>query len=69
MLTAWGFAGLAGPTLIAYVRQTTGHYIEDLDMIAAVMVAGAAIPFMIPPRRTTCISSSEPHHGLLGRNV
>src|SRR5207249_6189414 len=26
MLTAWGFAGLLGPTLIAHVRQSTGYY-------------------------------------------
>jgi OFA family oxalate/formate antiporter-like MFS transporter len=25
MLTAWGFAGVLGPTLIAAIRQTTGH--------------------------------------------
>src|SRR5262249_56484083 len=25
MLTAWGFAGVLGPTLIARIRQSTGH--------------------------------------------
>ena len=36
MLTAWGFAAVVGPTLIAYIRQTTGHYTEALDVIAGV---------------------------------
>ena len=31
MLTAWGFAAVAGATLIAYLRQTTGQYTEALD--------------------------------------
>jgi hypothetical protein len=26
MLTAWGFAGIAGPTLIARIREYTGAY-------------------------------------------
>src|SRR3954453_7669610 len=28
MLTAWGFAGVLGPTLIARIRQGTGHYAQ-----------------------------------------
>jgi OFA family oxalate/formate antiporter-like MFS transporter len=51
MLTAWGFAGMLGPTLIAYIRQTTGHYTEALDVIAGVMLVGAVIPFLIRPPR------------------
>jgi hypothetical protein len=30
-----GFAAVAGPTLIACIRQTTGHYTGALDVIAA----------------------------------
>jgi len=30
MLTAWGCAGVLGPTLIAHLRQSTGHYTEAL---------------------------------------
>src|SRR2546427_6010855 len=36
MLTAWGFAAVCGPTLIARVRQSTGHYTEALEMIAGI---------------------------------
>ena len=30
MLTAWGFAGVLGPTLIARIRQSTGPYAQAL---------------------------------------
>ncbi len=49
MLTAWGFAGMAGPTLIANIRQTTGDYTRDLELIAGVMLLGALIPFAVRP--------------------
>jgi OFA family oxalate/formate antiporter-like MFS transporter len=49
MLTAWGFAGVLGPTLIAYVRQHTGHYTAALDAIAGIMVLSAAVPLVIRP--------------------
>jgi OFA family oxalate/formate antiporter-like MFS transporter len=49
MLTAWGFAGLLGPTLVAYVRQSTGYYTEALDMLALMMFLSAVLPFVIRP--------------------
>src|SRR5271168_1840615 len=51
MLTAWGFAGLFGPTLIAHVRQTTGYYTLALEMIAGIMLVSAVLPFVIRPPR------------------
>ncbi len=52
MLTAWGFAAVCGPTLIARVRQSTGHYTEALETIAAVMLISAILPLVIrPPKR------------------
>jgi len=64
MLTAWGFAAVAGPTLIAYIRQTTGQYTEALDVIAGVMLVAAIIPFMVRPpggtMDTTRISPRQP---------
>jgi MFS transporter, OFA family, oxalate/formate antiporter len=47
MLTAWGFAGLFGPKLIAHVRQSTGHYAGALEMIAAIMLVSSVLPFVI----------------------
>ena len=52
MLTAWGFAGVLGPTLIAHVRQSTGQYTEALDIIAGIMLLSAVLPFVVcPPKR------------------
>src|SRR6266700_1588510 len=49
MLTAWGFAGVSGPTLIARARQSTGHYTEALEIIAGIMLISAVLPFVIRP--------------------
>ena len=43
MLTAWGFAGIAGPTLIARIREYTGAYRNALYVIAAIMLVSAII--------------------------
>jgi len=47
MLTAWGFAGVSGPTLIAAVRQSTGNYVMALELIAGVMLASTILTFVI----------------------
>ena len=47
MLTAWGFAGVLGPTLIATLRQRTGQYDEALYMIAGLMLISAVIPMIV----------------------
>jgi OFA family oxalate/formate antiporter-like MFS transporter len=49
MLTAWGFAGMLGPLLIAYIRQNTGTYGKALYVIAAIMLVSAVIPFIVRP--------------------
>src|SRR5438270_1422969 len=51
MLTAWGFAGVFGPMLIANIRQTTGRYSEALSIIAAVMAVSAIVPLIVRPPR------------------
>ena len=70
MLTAWGFAGVAGPTLIAYIRQTTGSYTRDLDLTAGVMLLGAVIPFTVRPlkgRTETLIAAPAPPYAFGGK--
>jgi len=47
MLTAWGFAGVLGPTLIAGLRESTGRYDEALYVIAGLMVLSTAIPVFV----------------------
>ncbi len=49
MLTAWGFAGVLGPTLIANIRQSTGQYSHALYVIAAIMLCSAVIPLVVRP--------------------
>jgi OFA family oxalate/formate antiporter-like MFS transporter len=61
MLTAWGFAAVAGPMLIAYIRQSTGQYVEALDVIAVVMLLSAVIPFMIHPTGDKSGTTLIPH--------
>jgi OFA family oxalate/formate antiporter-like MFS transporter len=51
MLTAWGFAGVLGPTLIARIRQGTGHYAQALHVISIIMLVSAVLPlFTRPPQ-------------------
>lgn len=49
MLTAWGFGSAFGPSLIAGVRQSTGHYAEALYIIGGIMLLSAVLPFAIRP--------------------
>ena len=51
MLTAWGFAGVLGPTLIARLRQSTGHYAQALHVIAIIVLASAVLPLITRPPR------------------
>jgi OFA family oxalate/formate antiporter-like MFS transporter len=51
MLTAWGSAGLLGPTLMAYFRQRTGNYTESLDLIAGIMLVATLLPLWIRPQQ------------------
>jgi OFA family oxalate/formate antiporter-like MFS transporter len=49
MLTAWGFAGVLGPTLIARIRQSTGHYAQALHVISIIMLVSAVLPLITRP--------------------
>jgi OFA family oxalate/formate antiporter-like MFS transporter len=54
MLTAWGFAGVLGPMLIANIRQSTGHYSQALYAISAIVLVSAVLPLITrPPRSET----------------
>jgi MFS transporter, OFA family, oxalate/formate antiporter len=52
MLTAWGFASVFGPLLIAHMRETTGSYRGALHVIAGVMTISAVLPILVRPPRT-----------------
>jgi MFS transporter, OFA family, oxalate/formate antiporter len=49
ILTAWGFAGLFGPILIASIRQRTGMYSEALIEMSYIVLVSAIIPLIIRP--------------------
>jgi OFA family oxalate/formate antiporter-like MFS transporter len=49
MLTAWGTAGVLGPSLFASIRQRTGHYTVALEIVAAIMLVSALIPLVVRP--------------------
>lgn len=47
MLTAWSFAGVLGPMLIAALRQRTGQYGDALYVIAGLMLVSTIIPALL----------------------
>jgi OFA family oxalate/formate antiporter-like MFS transporter len=49
MLTAWSFAGVVGPTLIAMIRESTGGYGQSLFLVAGLMLTSSIIPFVMRP--------------------
>ena len=49
MLTAWGAAGVVGPTLIAQIRQATGHYQGALRIMAIATLLSAIVPLLLRP--------------------
>jgi MFS transporter, OFA family, oxalate/formate antiporter len=52
MLTAWGFAGVLGPMLIANIRQTTGHYSQALYAISVIVLVGSVLPLIVRPPKS-----------------
>jgi OFA family oxalate/formate antiporter-like MFS transporter len=54
MITAWGFGGVLGPTLISYMYDATGSYAGAFYIIAGIMLLSSIIPFIVrPPKRET----------------
>jgi OFA family oxalate/formate antiporter-like MFS transporter len=49
MLTAWGVAGVLGPTLMATLRERSGGYDQGLRIIAGLMLVSAVIPLLVRP--------------------
>jgi OFA family oxalate/formate antiporter-like MFS transporter len=63
MLTAWGAAGVVGPTLIAQVRQATGHYQGALRIMSLLTLLSAIVPLLLRPpalRRTPSGTQTVP---------
>ena len=49
MLTAWGLGALFGPTIIAHVREASGHYSGAMQIMSIVMLASAVLPLLLRP--------------------
>src|SRR5215213_6361650 len=49
MLTAWGIAGVVGPQLISYIKDSTGEYTNAFYIIAGIMLLSASVPFIVRP--------------------
>lgn len=59
MLTAWGFAGVFGPMLIAGMRQNTGRYAEALHVLAIVVLVSAILPLITRPPKAAERKATE----------
>jgi OFA family oxalate/formate antiporter-like MFS transporter len=51
MLTAWGFAGVFGPLLVAGIRQSSGRYDQALIVIALIMLVSSVLPLILRAHR------------------
>jgi OFA family oxalate/formate antiporter-like MFS transporter len=60
MLTAWGSAAVAGPSLVAAIRQSSGYYTTSLELIAGLMLLSIILPILIHP--PTERSAQAPAH-------
>lgn len=49
ILTAWGFASVFGPLLMARMREASGAYEGALHDISAIMAASALLPILLRP--------------------
>jgi MFS transporter, OFA family, oxalate/formate antiporter len=59
MLTAWSFASVFGPVLIAQMRQSTGVYTGALHIIAVVLLLSVVLPLIVRPPKTA-VTANEP---------
>jgi OFA family oxalate/formate antiporter-like MFS transporter len=47
ILTAWGFAALVGPILVARAKDTTGSFADMLPVMALVLLGAVILPFLV----------------------
>ena len=62
ILTAWGFAALVGPILVARAKDMTGSFSGLLPLIAMVLLGAVILPFLTkkPTRRPPPAESFRP---------
>jgi OFA family oxalate/formate antiporter-like MFS transporter len=70
MLTAWGVAGVVGPTFIAHVRHATGEYQGALRIMALVTLLSAIVPLLLrPPALQRRAAAKESDPGVASRRL
>ena len=62
ILTAWGFAGLVGPILVARAKDISGSFAGMLPLIALLLLGAVILPFLTkkPTRRLPPSASFRP---------
>ena len=66
ILSAWGFAGLIGPMVVARARDLTGSFKGTLPFIAAVLMISVILPFITkkPALTVRASTTDDPPHAL-----
>jgi hypothetical protein len=59
MLTAWGSAGVLGPTRIARIRQSSGHYTQALHVTSIIVLVSAVIPLITRPPEAEAVEAKR----------
>ena len=47
ILTAWGMAGVAGPLLLSFMKETTGGYAATLHLFSAMLAVAFALSWVL----------------------
>ncbi len=60
IITAWGFAGLAGPLMAAFVKDRTGSFTGALVPVGIVLLIAAILPFITkkPAESSTLVGAT-----------
>jgi MFS family permease len=59
LLTAWGFAGLAGPLLVARIKDMTGSFAAMLPVFALLLLGSVIIPFVTRKPRVAAAAAAR----------
>jgi MFS transporter, OFA family, oxalate/formate antiporter len=61
ILSAWGFAGLIGPVIVARAKDLTGSFAGTLPLIAIVLLASVILPFITKKPAHTARAAPPAH--------
>jgi OFA family oxalate/formate antiporter-like MFS transporter len=69
ILTAWGFAALVGPILVARAKDVTGSFAGMLPLMALVLLGAVILPFLTkkPARHGAPPAQPALTHAILGK--